>query len=35
MYWQKRLDRPNKYEQIEKKILEIKKKTIQTMDIEE
>lgn len=25
MYWQKRLDRPNKYEQIEKKILEIKK----------
>ncbi|MBS6105230.1 hypothetical protein [Anaerococcus sp.] len=26
MYWQKRLDRPNKYEQIEKKILEIKKR---------
>ena len=25
MYWQKRLDRPNKDEQIEKKILEIKK----------
>ncbi|MDU7410897.1 MAG: hypothetical protein E7L04_00205 [Anaerococcus sp.] len=26
MYWQKRLDRLNKYEQIEKKILEIKKR---------